>query len=121
MILLGLFLLVLGLAAARYPWSIFEPGYASAVGPVVGHIVTEAFAHRCGRTAFASSYRPYARGGRGQMRWIWPRRAVVLTDASWQLFREMPQSEQIHALRVWRDLKSTGLDDQAPITGSAPA
>ncbi len=36
----------------------------------------------------------------------------VLPDAAWRLFRSMPRSDQVHALKVWGALKSDGLDER---------
>lgn len=37
----------------------------------------------------------------------------VLPDAGWRLFRSMPRSDQVHAIKVWTAIKAAGLDDPA--------
>jgi hypothetical protein len=36
-----------------------------------------------------------------------------LPDSGWRLFRGMPHSDQVHALKVWSALKAAGFDDPA--------
>lgn len=37
----------------------------------------------------------------------------ALPDAGWRLFRGMPRSDQVHALKVWAALRAAGFDDAA--------
>jgi hypothetical protein len=37
----------------------------------------------------------------------------ALPDKGWRLFRGMPRSDQVHALKVWAALKAAGLNGQA--------
>jgi hypothetical protein len=47
--------------------------------------------------------------GPGEQELTQARRA--LPDQGWRLFRAMPHSDQVHALNVWRDLKSAGYEE----------
>ncbi|MGE5602221.1 MAG: hypothetical protein ACM30E_04180 [Nitrososphaerales archaeon] len=37
----------------------------------------------------------------------------ALPDAGWRLFRGMPRSDQVHAIKVWAAVKAAGQDDLA--------
>jgi hypothetical protein len=37
----------------------------------------------------------------------------ALPDRGWRLFRDMPRSDQVHAIKVWTAIKAAGQDDPA--------
>jgi hypothetical protein len=37
----------------------------------------------------------------------------VLPNACWRLFRSMPRSDQVHAIKVWAAVRAAGFEDQA--------